>query len=219
MPKTKKTIEAVDVYLQKRKTREYAGRLSRTANGFTFRYDDKYVYGQKAIPLGPDLPLSVSPHTSRSLFPSFEDRIPSKKNPAYAEYCKNMGISPSEKDPLVLVATIGQKGPSSFVFTPVIDNQFSPEDVIDFRKELNLSIREFADIFDISFATIHRIEIGKTSGKDTLKRIEIYRNFPEVAKFEIERNGFKINDEKRIYTMQIIDTKMKNLISNKVSHV
>ena len=54
----KPKIEAVDVYLEKRKTREYVGRLSREGKKFIFIYNDSYLYKGKAIPLGPDLPLT-----------------------------------------------------------------------------------------------------------------------------------------------------------------
>ncbi len=69
--------------------------------------------------------------------------------------------------------------------------------MIQFRKDLDLSIKEFSDLFQIAPATVHRIETNKSSGKDTLKRIEIYERFPEVSLFEIERNGHRINDKKR----------------------
>ena len=88
----KPKIEAVDVYLEKRKTREYVGRLSREGKKFIFIYNDSYLYKGRAIPLGPDLPLTKKKFISETLFPSFEDRIPSKRNPAYPEYCKMVGI-------------------------------------------------------------------------------------------------------------------------------
>ena len=194
--KTRK-IEAVDVYFERRKTREYVGRLSREGQNFVFNYDSSYAYGDRSIPLGPDLPLSPQKIISKNLFTTFEDRIPSKKNPAYQEYCRSVGIEPTEKDPLVLVATIGQKGPSSFIFSPAKVDAIIREDVMKFRNELKLSVREFSELFDFSPATIHRIETKKTSGKDALKRIEVYYLFPEVALYEVKKNGFKVNDEKR----------------------
>ncbi|MBF0363413.1 MAG: HipA N-terminal domain-containing protein [Oligoflexia bacterium] len=207
-----KSIEAVDVYLEKRKTRQYVGRLKRQGSKYVFCYDEVYAYGDRSISLGPDLPLSAKKFTSKKLFPSFEDRIPSKKNPAYKEYCTDVGIDPLEKDPLILVATLGHKGPSSFICIPVTTTKsFQNDDLVIFRKELNLSVREFADLFDFSSATIHRIECKKSSGKDAIKRIEIYYYFPNVALYEVEKNGFKINDSKREKVIKILKDKQKKM--------
>lgn len=207
----KHKIEAVDVYLEKRKTREYVGRLFREGACFVFIYDNTYLYKHRSIPIGPDLPLTQKKFISESLFPSFEDRIPSHKNPAYQEYCNMVGIDHNEKDPLILVATLGQKGPSSFIFSPVITTSITNEDIIKFRKKLNLSVREFSDIFDFSPTTINRLEKKITSGKDALKRFEIYFYFPEVALYEVNKNRFKINDEKSKYVENfLISKQLKN---------
>jgi len=205
-----KNITAVDIYLEKRKTREYVGRLSRSNSNFIFIYADSYIYKDKAIALGPDLPLSSKKFTSKKLFPSFEDRIPSKRNPAYSEYCKMVGIDLDENDPLILVATLGQKGPSSFVFAPVLHHSITSDDLIKYRKHLQLTVREFSELFDVATSTLHRIEKNKTSGKDVLKRLEIYLNFPEVALYEIMKNGDKINETKRTLVEKILGREQKN---------
>jgi len=192
----KQKIEAVDVYLEKRKTREYVGQLSREAGYYIFTYDNKYLYKDRTLAIGPDLPLSKKKFRSRTLFPSFEDRIPSKRNPAYQEYCQMVGIDPNETDLLTLVATLGQKGPSSFVFSPAVTVTLTNETLISFRKDLNLTIREFSELFDFSPATITRMENKKINGKDTLKRLEIYCNFSNAALYEARKNRHKINDEK-----------------------
>lgn len=210
MRKFKVKNEAIDVYLQHRKSREFVGRLTRENSKYLFTYDDAYIYGRKAIPIGPDLPISSKVHTSvRKLFPSFEDRIPSKRNPAYKDYCKAVGIDPQEKDQMVLLGTLGQKGPSSFVFVPVFNDGFDKKSLEHFRKELKLTIREFAETFDFAPATIHRIETGESSGKDALKRMQIYFEFPETALFELKRSGFKINDDKRAYVERVLQAKLK----------
>ncbi len=211
-----KKIEAVDVYFERRKTREYVGRLSREGNNFVFNYDSAYAYGERSIPLGPDLPLSPKKIVSKNLFTTFEDRIPSKKNPAYQEYCRSVGIEPTEKDPLVLVATIGQKGPSSFVFAPAKIDAVIREDVMRFRNELKLSVREFSELFDFSPATVHRIETKKTSGKDALKRIEVYYLFPEVALYEVRKNGFKVNDDKRRFVEDFFKSKINKANESRI---
>ncbi len=204
-----KNIIAVDIYLEKRKTREYVGRLSRKNSNFIFTYSDAYIYKEKAISLGPDLPLSTKKFISKKLFPSFEDRIPSSKNPAYPEYCKMVGINKDEKDLLILVATIGQKGASSFVFAPVFHHSITSNDIIKYRKHLHLTVREFCELFDIATSTLHRIEKNKTSGKDTLKRLEIYLHFPKVALYEIMKNGDKINETKRNLVEKILQSDEK----------
>ena len=193
------TDEAVDVYLEKIKARELVGRLTYQDTNFIFTYSDKYLNNRRSIPLGPDLPLSKKEFASTQLFPTFKDRIPSRENPAYKEYCKMAGIDVSEKDPLILLSTIGSKGPSSFVFAPAFKTTFSNQDVERFRKLLRLTVREFGELFGYSPNTIYAIENNKSSGQDALKRLEIYYHFPEVALREILKNRFKINDEKNNY--------------------
>jgi HipA-like protein len=206
-----KNIIGVDVYLEKRKTREYVGRLSRANSKYIFIYDDLYIFKDRSIAIGPDLPLTDKKFSSKKLFPSFEDRIPSKRNPAYSEYCEMVGIDSSEDDPLILVATLGQKGPSSFIFAPVYEATINKSSLIEFRKFLQLSIREFSELFDLSPSTVFKIENNHLSGKEFLKRLEIYLNFSQVAIFEVMRNGHKINDEKRKNVEELLRKKSKNL--------
>ena len=205
-----KDIIAVDVYLERRKAREYVGQLKTNDQGFVFTYDSQYLYKSNAISMGPDLPLSQKKFTSKNLFMSFEDRLPSKRNPAYSEYCKMVDISESEKDPLVLLSTLGQKGPSSFIFAPVYAPTFIGEDLIKYRKKLCLSVREFSELFDFSYSTINKIEKGKAHSNEILKRVEIYHDFPEVALREIERNHFKVNDSVVSYVRNILSEEIKN---------
>jgi HipA-like protein len=202
-------VSAVDVYLQKRKSRKYVGQLSSKGDKFIFIYDDSYLYGENSIALGPDLPLSKKKFISKDLFPSFEDRIPSKDNPAYKEYCEMVGIKPSEKDPLTLVATLGQKGPSSFIFSSVQKSLVSHENIANFRKKLNLTVREFSDLFDFAPATINRIEKKTIAGKEAMKRLEIYYLFPEVALYEVNKNQFKVHEKKIQFVIYVLHTKIK----------
>ncbi len=203
-------IKAVDVYFEKRKTREYVGQLSRENSVFIFTYTDLYLYKSKSIPLGPDLPLTKKKFVSDTLFPTFEDRIPSNKNPAYPEYCEMVGIDPSEQDPLTLVATLGQKGPSSFIFTPAPGIMITSDDIVHFRKSLQLTVREFAELFDFSPATISKIEQNTGLGKDALKRLEIYYHFPEVAIYMVMKNRFKVNAEKIQYVEKVFSQKQSH---------
>src|SRR5690606_29078874 len=116
-------------------------------------YQHSYLLKKNAIPLGPEFPLTQERFTSRKLFPSFEDRIPSKKNPAYPEYLHQFELDPEESDPIVLLSTIGRRGPSSFVFEPVRADAADRIDLATFRKSLGLTIREFAAVFDTSPGT------------------------------------------------------------------
>lgn len=211
MQNNPKKISAVDVYLKKRKTRQYVGRLSRDNTNYIFIYDDKYLYKNRSFALGPDLPLTKKKFISKILFPSFSDRIPSNKNPAYKEYCKMVGIDPSENDPIVLVATLGQKGPSSFIFSPALDLMITHDDVVNFRKYLSITIREFGELFDFSPATISGIENKTISGKEAMKRLEIYRNVPEAALYEANKNRFKIDEEK----MRNVEKRLRSKINFK----
>lgn len=183
-----KNIIAVDVYLEKLKTRTYVGRLTHRNNIFYFEYDKNYLALDNTLPLGPDLLLTKKFYTAKKLFASLQDRIPSRENPAYSDYCKSTGISEYEKNAIVLLATIGKRGPSSFIFEPVYDDGFSAKDLQEYRKSLDLTVRDFAAVFDVSASSIHKIEHGKSTGTDVLKRVEILQKFPEVAFYEIMRH-------------------------------
>jgi len=205
-------INAVDIYLVKRKSRQYVGRLSKDNANFIFIYDDNYLYKSRSIALGPDLPLTKKKFESKTLFPSFLDRLPSKQNPAYEEYCKMVGIDPSEKDQITLIATLGRKGPSSFIFTPATEQKITHVDIINYRKKLSLTVREFGELFDFSPATVSGIENKAISGKEALKRFEIYINVPEAALYEINKNRFKINEEK----IKHVQKTLKSQINQKI---
>ena len=193
-------MKAVDLYLEGRKSRQYVGRLSKEKKSFVFRYDTTYMRGNSPLSVGPDLPAHTKEHRASKLFPSFEDRIPSKRNPAYKNYCCMVGISPFEKNPFVLLATLGRKGPSSFICAPVLEEQpFSNKDLKQFRKNLNLSIREFADVFDVSSSTVYKIENHKTTGRDTLKQLAIYYKSPKATLDKIKHTGHKIHERKQTF--------------------
>lgn len=152
-----------------------------------------YLKKSDAVSIGPELSLLRRTYFSERLFPSLADRIPSKANPAYPEYCAATGISENESDPFILLATIGKRGPSCFVFELVEENYFGPEDAAELRAGLGLSLREFARLFDFSPFIIQKIESGKQTGRDVLKRMELYVCFPEAAWFEMNRNRAKLH--------------------------
>ncbi len=210
--KTKNRLlyKPLDFYLERRKTRSYVGRLSRQKGKFVFEYDKAYLYSENPIAIGPDLPLKKARHVSLKLFPSFADRIPSQKNPAYKEYCRDVGLSPFEKDPFMLLSAFGKKSPiTPFVFEPVQEQKkFSAEDLRSFRKSLGLSIREFANLFDISSSTVYRIENNKTTGRDVLKKIADYFQYPKMTLDKIKHTGKKIQEQKKIFVEQFFQRKI-----------
>ena len=183
-----KTI-GVEVFLEKRKTRLRVGTLRRENSKLVFKYDENYFKSKNIIPLGPEFPLTQREFSSEKLFASLEDRIPSLQNPAYTEYCLAMGIDPNEKDPIILLSTIGRKGPSSFIFYPLFERTVSAEDIIKFRKSLGLTTREFSEIFEISQSSLNALERNRISGTEILKRLEIILNFPSVALHFLLING------------------------------
>ena len=180
-------VIGIDIFLERRATRIHVGKLERKQNKYLFTYSEKYLNYKKAIPLGHELPLTKQYFEAKELFPFFQDRIPSKENPAYPEYCRQFGISPEEKNTIILLATIGRKGPSWFIFEPIWGDTFSAKDLKTFRHDLNLSTRDFGICFGISQATIVRIENNKASGVEVLKFLEIFYEFPEAAAYYIEK--------------------------------
>ncbi len=121
-----------------------------------------------------------------------------------------MGIDSKEQDPFVLLSTIGRRGPSSFVFSPLFDRNITLEDVIKFRELLGLTTREFANVFEFSQASLNALERGRTSGKDILKRLEILLNFPEVSLDLLFVNSGHLAYKKRINAREKLQEIAKN---------
>jgi HipA-like protein len=191
-------IIGVDVFLEKRRTRLHVGILKRENAKLVFRYDENYFRAKNIIPLGPEFPLTQREFSSEKIFPSLEDRIPSLQNPAYPEYCLAMGIDPKERDPIILLSTIGRKGPSSFIFYPIFERKVTAENVIKFRESLGLTTREFSAIFEFSQSSLNALERNRILGSEILKRLEIILNFPNVALDFLLINGGHLIYEKWI---------------------
>ena len=194
------SIEAIQVYAEGKRTRRLAGVLVKEKSssgepGFRFTYEDDFLKWDKAVAVGPEFPLTGRSYFSTTLFPSFCDRIPSRQNPAYGEYCLATGIEIYEDKPFVLLTTIGKRGPSCFIYEPLVEENFKAEDAAAFRNALGLSLRQFGLLFDFAPYTIQKIEAGKMSGRDVLKRMEMYARFPEVAQFEMNRNKACVHSE------------------------
>ncbi|MBS0655826.1 MAG: HipA N-terminal domain-containing protein [Verrucomicrobia bacterium] len=194
----RRKVIGIFVFLEKRKNRILVGSLEKKDEKFVFTYDEKYFKAKNIIPLGPEFPLTQKQFTSEKLFPSLEDRIPSQQNPAYSEYCQLMGIDPKERNPFILLSTIGKKGPSSFIFHAIFERKINGDDLIQFRKLLGLTTREFAAVFEFSQASLNAFETGRTSGKDIVKRLETLLNFPTVAVDLLLLNGGYLAPERRL---------------------
>jgi HipA-like protein len=189
MPFNFQMIEGVQVVLEKNASNQLVGMLTASEHGFHFEYDKDYLNSPKAIPLGPEMPLTRRIYQSKQLFRPFAERIPSRENPAFPEYCKSAGISMNEDNPLILLSTIASRGPSSFLFKPIFHESFTGSDLKRFRNNLGLSARDFAVCFDFSQPGITRVETGKTDGRDILKRVEIYALYPDVALDQLRRRA------------------------------
>ncbi len=191
-------LTGVQVFLETKSHREFVGILTRENHTFHFIYDNKYLNSTGVIPLGPEMPLTKRSFQSNTLFVPFLDRIPSRENPAYADYCIATGITLEESDPMTLLISIAHRGPSSFIFEPLYKDSFNAEDFRNFRKMLNLTVKEFSICFGFSPAAITRVELGQSSGREILKRAEIYVNYPQVALDQIQRNGGILHTKKRL---------------------
>ena len=203
-----KRAVAVDVYRELRRSRDYVGRLEKTKGGFRFAYHENYLLKENALSLGPDLPLRMKPFLSKELFVSFEDRLPSKQNPAYSEYCQHCNISPNEEDYMVLLSTIGRRGPSCLVFEGVVPDEPYTQNIKNFRRQLDLTIREFALLFNLSTASLQTLEKESSSKSELIKRLRIYITFPQVALWEVEKNRAKVHEQ----TYDAVVEKLNNLI-------
>src|SRR3990167_7969123 len=162
------------IFLKKRKTQRLVGRLYKIDQKFVFTYEDSYFNASNSIALAPEFPLTQKEFSSDKFFPSVQ-------NPAYPEYCIAMGIDPKERDPLILLSTVGSKGPSSFIFYPIFKRDVHSKDIVEFRNMLGLTTREFASVFEFSQSSLNALERGRRKGVETLKRLEILLHFPKVA--------------------------------------
>lgn len=191
--------DELNIFHEGRKRRIFVGKLiyKQRAQQYELIYDKDYVYSENAIPLGPELSLFKTHHISEKgkLFPSFNDRIPSKDNPAYSDYCNAQGISPNESNPIVLLGFIGKRGPSSFIFEPVYSSGFNAEDIKILRNKVGITQHDLAMVLDINRTTLARLETGKSQDSNTLKLIEIFFKFPEVALWQLKQTGAWLNNE------------------------
>ena len=154
-------------------------------------YDKNYTRYKAAIPMGPNLTLFRLSHFSEKgkLFPIFLDRLPDRDNPAYKDYCDSQDISVHEQNNIILLGTIGHRGPSSFIFESIYYSEFNIADIKNFRDELQITQHDFALAFDISQSTLQRLESGESQDINTLKRIEMLLSDPTAALWQLKLSG------------------------------
>ncbi|MBP6104442.1 MAG: HipA N-terminal domain-containing protein [Gammaproteobacteria bacterium] len=195
----KKDPHTLQIFHELKKRRIYVGTLiyDKKKDIYTLCYEKKYVNAKNAIPLGPNLTLFKTVHHSPpgKLFPEFLDRIPEKANPAYKDYCASEGIDIHEKNPIILLGTIGKRGPSTFIFEPVYKADFSAKDVIILRETLDLTQHDLAAAFDIPLVTLQRIESEKSTDTNTLKLLQFYFTFPDVAIWQLHLSGQRVHSK------------------------
>jgi len=202
--------DRLDIFHEGRKRRIFVGELryDKEKEIYELIYNESYAYSDPAIPVGPELDLFKLRHQSEKgkLFKSLLDRIPSKDNPAYQDYCVSQGISPHEKNPIILLGTIGKRGPSSFIFEPVYVNKFSSKDIKKLRNKIGLTQHDLAVALDISIVTLARIETDKSYDLNTLRRIQVFFDFPDVALWQLKQTGGGLHSEILAKLIQYFNT-------------
>lgn len=185
------------IFHESRRRRVFVGELiyNKEKDRYELIYDKNYVRSKNAIPIGPDLSLFKLHHKSKKgkIFSSFIDRIPDKSNPAYKDYCESQGIDVNEKNLIILLGSIGKRGPSSFIFEFIYYSEFNTSDIIKLREQLQITQHDLAKAFGISKTTLQRIESGLSRDFNTLKFIQILFQFPEIALWQLRQTGSEVH--------------------------
>jgi len=201
----------LQIFHELRKRRIYVGELIYDHNKDIYKliYDQNYASSRNAIAIGPELNLFQIEHISSKgkLFASLLDRIPEKSNPAYIDYCRSEGISPDEKNKIILLGSIGKRGPSSFVFEPVYKTDFTTSDIIKLRKKLGISQNDLSIAFGIKKVTLQRIESGSSKENNTLKLLQIYFTYPNVAIWQLKQTGARVHSSALIRLLDYFHNK------------
>lgn len=189
MTRFKTSDSQVEVYAESRNRRMLVGTLTwnKALDQFEFDYEKAYLKSPKAIPMGPDLSLSKRHHIHKGkLFASFQDRIPAKNNPAYADYCAAAGISPKERNPIILLGAIGRRGPSNFVIEPkVMDTLDARSLLVEFRQKFKISLHELGMALGLNKITLQRIETGSSKDVSTLRLLGIFFTVSEALENQL----------------------------------
>ena len=181
----------LNIFHEGRKRRVFVAKLIHNVEESLYEliYNESYVYSDTAIPLGAELDLFNLHHRSEKgkMFPSFIDRIPSRENPAYEDYCAQQGIESDEENLIVLLGTIGKRGPSSFIFELIYESNFTINMIKQRREKIGVTQHDLATALNISLVTLARLETGKSNDLSTLRKIEVFFTFPEVAMWQLKQ--------------------------------
>ncbi|MFH1829640.1 MAG: HipA N-terminal domain-containing protein [Pseudomonadota bacterium] len=181
------------VFSDEPRGRVFVGELDRTKGGYSFVYDNGYLARSTATPLGPDLPLSLKPIKSKKFFESLFDLLPDRNNPAYEEYCRSVGITSDEQDPMVLITHFGG-GPSRFAFEMAPDDTLpTGSQVVKFRNSLGLSQRQLACFLDIPIATLQAMEKDTAEVNVARNLVSIFVENPSALWKIVERRGIYLS--------------------------
>ncbi len=206
------------IFHEGRKRKIFVGELIylKDKDQYEFTYDKKYTRSKRAIPIGPEFDLFKRVHKSAKgkLFASLLDRIPLKSNPAYVDYCKSQGISANEKNLIILLGAIGRRGPSSFVFEAVYKSEFSIVNVVKLRQQLQITQHDFSTAFDLKEITLQKMESGNSHDQNTLKLLQIYFEFPEVALWQLKQTGSRIHHHALSTLIQYFASKLEPKTTN-----
>jgi HipA-like protein len=198
----------INVFSQTNENRILVGILWQEKNEYCFQYNPAYIKLKSSIPLGVELPkYSTGIFRSKEFFPSLADRIPSRQNSEYPRYCQQWNIPLNEHDPLILISTIGNRGPSSFLFRKAEDELITGNDIRSFRKQLGLSIREFAVFLDFQPATILKTEKGSLKSTMLLRLCELFINVPVALNHQLHLRGQFLHDNKIIKIKEYLKRK------------
>lgn len=195
--------DKIDVFSQIASRRIFVGNIWRERGLYYFAYDKTYRRFKKSVALGPEFPLWKESFSSKKLFPSLADRIPSRQNPAYKDYCKQWGISAKEDDPFVLLTTIGRRGPSTFVFERA-SQIYSAERLRKFRERIGLNQRDFTLLFGTTQAALTKLETGKGENAFMMTFFMLCDEVPEALKWLLQERGQYIHDDKRAFIEQLL---------------
>jgi HipA-like protein len=195
--KSSAPISKILVFSDEPRTRVFVGELLRHSKGYSFEYDEDYMARASATPLGPDLPFSLKPIASKTLFESLADLVPSRANPAYEDYCRRVGIDPKEADPMILLAYLG-RGPSTFVFEPAPDDEVpSGKQITTFRDGLGLSQRQFAKFLDLPFPTLQAVEKETARAHTARRLIQAFLDNPQALTRLLSKRGLFLGQKQR----------------------
>lgn len=195
-------LNRLDFFLEQRSTRIKCGILQRKLINkkrniyqYEFNYEIDYMDNPNAIPCAVELTLDQPCFKAKNIWPSILDRLPQRDNPAYPDYCKACEISEDEEDEFLLLSTLGRKSTGSVIIEAPRREMYSAESLIQFRKNLGISMNDFAKAFSVSSSGLYKIENGKSNGAEVLKRIRLYESNPKLAIEEINYNSAVLNDK------------------------